>query len=1234
MKRTITACICALVFGGSVMAQNYQIPNSDFEANWTKNEKKNRLGKVMYTEMTPDFWHSFYDAKGDVVGAAFVLADQTGKLDQIAGRDGVGYAAQIIGRKNFIGTISNGNLTTGIVNMGSTTASDKSNYNYSEMDNENGHCKFAGMPDSVKVWLKFESKDTSKGNASVSMILHTGTEYKDPSTIMGEDAEKAARIAKAYSEIVPNVEWTQYTIPFEYNDNDLYKTYTDQKYMLTSFSTNKTPGVGTAGDALSVDDIQMIYNSKLESITINGVALAGFDKNTYTYGIRGEVPAISDIVAVSDGKGAKVEIQANGNNINIIVTGNDGGENQHTYILKFAPTGEVMKGPQIKGDFEAWEDCIAWDAVGAYGPDWATVGKQPQGWTASNVSQMGMTKEFVTIDAAGHMGSAPKITNEFVGIPGFLGANAPAFITLGNTWVFPDVQGMMASLNPEAYPDAKDLSDGGVTGGISFTNRPDSLTVYYKRALGTENPNESAKILIYLWKGTFKSKVIAGHVLKEDQTGFEEPTYKEVVDQDRAVLGKGGAEILGGSNGVLIGSAEYTIEGAQSEWVRLSIPITYITEDIPEKMNIVFSGCNYWIRSEIGAGNTLWVDDAALVYNAQLKDITVGGTSITGFKSDVYNYVLPYAEASKGFEVLSWGKDAEVSIVEKEKTATKVVKEITVTDNTTKDVTKTYVYTVTFQGAQAIIGLPTEVSHEYVYGDEALLNFTSNNPAEMSYEISDESVLKYDSDTKKFKMIGVGSATIVAKQVADANFAPATSEPFNVTISKAKLTVSFKEGTAWCRRGQYATWYADPAERLKRNSCDAEFSIKGLKNGDDLSAALGDRNISVSAPTGKAEVVGGYRAATLKLTGSGGNTTAHYDMEFLSDQKMLIKKTLVKVAAKYAGKFIWASSGAKEIVIPVGEDASCIRPYFSGFLSGENATIVESNLPVFQCPDITKNSPAGTTSSLTVTLPDESTFPNHELVSDLTEGGIVKTAPAPNFSVTEKDLNATYGEKRKLTVTKDEEVEYSIERTYNSTAVDNEGTVTMTKAGKETLILYVTPTETLAGKEQIVNIDIAKAPFTVKAKNVSLPLGEETPKTFELEFTGFVNEDDSAKVFTTAPSAVLGTEIPSDVKVGDEFSIVVDPGKSDNYDLVAVNGILAITTNVGITTNSLSDVRVYSKNGAICVINNVATDIVEVYTTQGVQVYKGTDNVITANIEKGTMYVVRIGSYVAKLIAE
>lgn len=1227
MKRAITTCICALMLGGAAVGQNYQIPNSDFEANWTKNQKKGGLtgNKVMYTEMTPDYWHSFYNAKGSVASSAFAIADQTGKLDQIVGWNGTGHAAQIIGRKNFMGTISNGNLTTGIVNMGNITASDQSNYNYSEINNENGHCEFAGIPDSVKIWLKFESQDASKGNASVSMILHTNAEYKDPSGVMGEEAEKAARIAKAYSEIVPNAEWVQYAIPFVYNENDLYKTYTDQKYMLASFSTNKNPGEGTTGDALSVDDIQMVYNSKLASITINGAPLKGFNKDVYSYTIKGRFPLRSDVAVVSDGKGATVEIQEDASGIKIIVTGNDGIENQHVYVLK--------PSSQINGDFEAWEDCIVWDGVVQQSN---VVGKQPIGWVSSNVSQFGFPGELVKLDPVGRTGNAPKITNEFVGFLG-LGANAPAFITLGKMWVFPDISAITSS---DKDIKAQDLSDGGVIGGTAFTSRPDSLTVYFKRALGTGNPdddpninpNEPAKVLIYLWKGTFKSKIIVEHP-QNDKKEFIDPVYKDTIDQDRAILGREDAIMVEGGDGVLIGSAEYTIEGAYNEWTRLSIPITYLTDDTPEKMNIVFSAGNYWVRSELGAGNTLWVDDAALVYKAQLKNLTLGGTTIEGFESDVYNYLLPYAEASKELKAEAFGADATISVVEKENTSKRVIKEITVTDNTTQDAQKTYVYTITFQGQKATIALPEQAAHEYVYGDVATLNFTSNNPAEFIYEISDENVVKYDASTKEFKMIGAGSATVTAKQLGDDVFVAATSEPFAVTVSKANLTISFKEGTAWCRRGKAVSWYKDPEERKKMNLGDAEFLIEGLKKGDDLAAAMGDRFISVDAAAGVNEIVGEYRNATLKLGGSGDkNATANYNVEFLPNQKMLIKKTLIKVSAQYAGGRIWGGSGAQEIIIPVGEDASCIRPYYDGFLSGENDAILGSELPVFQCSDITKESPAGTASILTVTLPDESVLPNHELVSNLAENGIVKTAPAPNFSVTEKNLNAAYGGQIELAITKGEGVEHIVEKTSYLTLIGADNvTVTMRKLGTEKLIVYVMATEEFAGKEEIVTINIAKAPLTVKAKDVELPLGSETPKVFAFEFTGFVNGEDSAKVFTSAPTAVLETEIPADAKVGDTFPIVVTPGESDNYELTAVNGTLKIIVGTGIYNGSLSDVIVYSNNGAICVANNDAADMVQVYTVQGLKVYEGTESVITDNIERNTMYIVRIGSYTTKV---
>lgn len=1193
MKRAITTCICALMLGGAAVGQNYQIPNSDFEIWNDKNEPGNG-------------WYSFVSAGGGYSFAAGLAKVNTTK---IVGRTGNGI--QIIS-KNTLGKKANGNLTTGRINMGSMTPADASNYNYTDKNAATNNCLFVGLPDSVSCWAVFTRGEAGDYPAQGNFVLHGDIDYKDPHET---DANVSAyRIAGGTIAITPCENWTYFSAPMTYTD-----VKSDKMYMLGSFTTNPTPG-GSAGDKLQIDDVKFIYNSKLASITINGAPLKGFNKDVYSYTIKGRFPFRSDVAAVSDGKGATVEIQEDASGIKIIVTGNDGIENQHVYVLK--------PSSQINGDFEAWEDCIVWDVVQQAS---ATVGKQPQGWTASNVSQMAMPGETVKLDPAGRTGNAPKITNEFVGVPGWMGANAPAFITLGKMWVFPDVAGMLASLQPDVYPGVKDLSDGGVVGGTAFASRPDSLTVYFKRTLGKEKPKEPAKVLIYLWKGTFKSKIIVEHKLENDV--FLDPVYKDTIDQDRAILGKEDVIMAEGGDGVLIGSAEYTIEGAFNEWTRLSIPITYLTDDTPEKMNIVFSAGNYWVRSEVGAGNTLWVDDAALIYKAQLKNLTLAGTPIEGFESDVYNYLLPYAEASKELKAEAFGADATISVVEKENTSKRVVKEITVTDNTTQDAQKTYVYTITFQGEKATIALPEQAAHEYVYGDVATLNFTSNNPAEFTYEISDESVVKYDASAKEFKMIGAGSATITAKQLANNDFVAAASEPFAVTVSKANLTISFKDGTAWCRRGQSISWTQDSEERKKKNFSDAEFSIVGLRNEDDLAAAMGDRYINVVATTGKNEVVGEYRNATLRLGGSGDkNATANYNVEFLSDQKMLIKKTLVKVAAQYAGGQIWGGSGTQEIIIPIGEDASCIRPSYTGFLSGENVAVLGSNLPVFQCPDITKESPAGTTSALTVTLPDENVLPNHELVSDLAENGIVKIAPAPNFSIAEKDLNAAYGSQIELAITKGEGVEHIVEQTSYLTSIGADNvTITMTKLGTEKLIVYVKATDEFAGKEEFVTINITKAPLTVKAKDVELPLGSETPKVFALEFTGFVNGEDSAKVFTSAPSAALELEIPVDAKVGDTFPIVVNPGESANYELTAVNGTLKIIVGTGIHNGSLSDVIVYSNNGAICVANNDAADMVQVYTVQGLKVYEGTESVITDNIERNTMYIVRIGSYTTKV---
>lgn len=318
----------------SVHAQGvYQIPNSDFEGNWTTQQRS------QYTETTPDNWNSFYSAKTtSLTEMAFgPFGAQCGKLSKSPDAHSGNGAALITATQNMLGSISNGNLTTGIVNMGNMTADNPNNYNFSDMTSESGSCSFTGLPDGVRFWAKFASQDTTKGNASAHMILHTDSGYMDPSGIMGEDKERLSRIARAYQEIVPDTTWKEYTVAFEYNDNNLYQTYTGQKYLLASFSTNKTPGVGANGDALAIDDIQMLYYSELASLKFNGEEYFEAGKTSF------EIPFAYDetaLTCLSNGKGATISSSYDQKSalLTITVSGNNISEdstNVHVYTVQF-----------------------------------------------------------------------------------------------------------------------------------------------------------------------------------------------------------------------------------------------------------------------------------------------------------------------------------------------------------------------------------------------------------------------------------------------------------------------------------------------------------------------------------------------------------------------------------------------------------------------------------------------------------------------------------------------------------------------------------------------------------------------------------------------------------------------------------------------------------------------------------------------------------------------------------
>lgn len=287
----------------------YQIPNSDFE-HWVS-DKEPGYG-----------WNSFASATGSYAS----FASMSPAPVKVEGRNG-GTAVRLNSKDLWLAK-ANGNLTTGIINMGNMTPTDPSNHNYTDLDNEGHNLLFAGQPDSVYLYAKFISGGSEYGRGR--FILHDKYEYHDPEQ-SGDDSHKVAESAI----LIPQTgEWTRFCAPFTYTGLTAAE---GEQYMLASITTNPVAG-GSDKDTLYVDDITMIYNSKLDSITIAGVTLEGFDKETYTYTVEGQVPQADDIVAVSDGRGASVSTEISDNVLTITVEGNDiavNPENVHTYTLTF-----------------------------------------------------------------------------------------------------------------------------------------------------------------------------------------------------------------------------------------------------------------------------------------------------------------------------------------------------------------------------------------------------------------------------------------------------------------------------------------------------------------------------------------------------------------------------------------------------------------------------------------------------------------------------------------------------------------------------------------------------------------------------------------------------------------------------------------------------------------------------------------------------------------------------------
>lgn len=336
------------------VGNHFQMPNSDFETWSDKNH-------------APRHWHGFESPKGGFAGSA---KSNTKLVSSKWIRPGsAGSKSALLTCSKILGIIANGTMTNGVLNAGSMSAADASNHSETDLSSTSKDANgdpfstpIYAKPDAVKFWMRFVQADPSATAdypyAAFNAVVTDGTYYQDP-----ENKTYHNKVAVA----APNLEnmragdWRQVTCDFD------YATYAadsaQAKAILMTFSTNATPGKGSAvtssyklvkADSVYIDDLELVYNAGIKSISFKGQAL---DLATIqTTGIEiaaDEAVSAADFEVVKDGEDAKVTklVEATADGYVAVITAVSADlKTQVAYEINIKkPAAPVLKG-DINGD--------------------------------------------------------------------------------------------------------------------------------------------------------------------------------------------------------------------------------------------------------------------------------------------------------------------------------------------------------------------------------------------------------------------------------------------------------------------------------------------------------------------------------------------------------------------------------------------------------------------------------------------------------------------------------------------------------------------------------------------------------------------------------------------------------------------------------------------------------------------------------------------------------------------
>lgn len=260
MKKNILnlLLITSLSISGAskVFAQNFpQLVNGDMDQ-WEN---------VGNSNVEPTQWNSFMSGDCSLtIGCSNAKRQRVERSTDVRPGSTGTYSARIWSTSEF-GNTANGNLTTGRIFMGSTTAANSANNNKTITTDPAFRMPINEKPDSLVFWAKFIPKNNSTTDeARMRAVLHNNTNYRDPAGNVADEVGNAT-INYTRTHNGTSYVWRRISVPFDYSQGGSNTPV----YMLITFTTNKTPGGGSPDDQVFIDDVQLIYNPRIYTDAIS-----------------------------------------------------------------------------------------------------------------------------------------------------------------------------------------------------------------------------------------------------------------------------------------------------------------------------------------------------------------------------------------------------------------------------------------------------------------------------------------------------------------------------------------------------------------------------------------------------------------------------------------------------------------------------------------------------------------------------------------------------------------------------------------------------------------------------------------------------------------------------------------------------------------------------------------------------------------------------------------------------